>query len=510
MFAGIVKNCIAYIRFNLTRVIANLAVFTLLCLYPVFMTKGYFGITAAKQIFFCLSAVTFTFLCMVTYFMTCSGDRLTRLPKLSSADISMLLFLFVAFFSCISSPWRLAALSGAAARKMGFVMMLAVVMAYFMISRFYKLRKREFFILGFFAAAMGVFAIIQYMGFDPFGMLNAIAARQRQIFIGFSGNVNMFGAVMTIFVPVFMTLFCFEKKSVLSVAWFIFAFIGLCAILTSNSDGALLGLVTAFAVLLAVCFRSKSALARCMLMYCNLFAACAAFTILKKIFEGQTRASAATYQILLKPFIFISGIIIFAALAFIVWFFDFKDSHLRLIKKVYIISVLSVIFIAAVIFVYFSFINRDADIGRLEDFLRFSDDWGNGRGFIWKKSLELFKISPLSRKLIGYGEDTTALAMYGVFGKKVFAGLPVFYDNVHNYFLQFLVTLGAWGLVTYTASLGFALASGFKDKNNYIRTAIAVAICAYIAQSTVNITQTISTPLLFVFLGLSQSRSQVN
>ena len=505
-----IKNAFVYIRGNLSRMFGCLAVFVLLCLYPAFMMKGYFGITAAKQGFFCLSAGAFAFLCLFSYYLTCSSDKLTKLPGFSAVDISMLLFLFVSFFSCISSSWRLAALSGAAARRMGFVTMIAVVMAYFLVSRFYSLRRTEFLILGFFLAVMSVFAILQFMGFDPFGLLRAISARQRSIFIGFSGNVNMFGAIMTIFVPVFMTLFCFEKNKLLSAAWFVFAFIGLCGILTSNSDGALLGMVTAFAVLLAVSFRTKSALTRCMLMFCNLFLAIGLFAFLKKIFAGQARTSAATYQIFFKPYIYIPGLIVFAALAFIVWFFSLTEKHLRLIKLVYVIAVIFVIFIALLIFIYFSFINKEVNLGKLEGFLRFSDNWGNGRGFVWKKALELFKVSRLPQKLIGYGEDTTALAFYSVFGKNVFSGMSVFFDNVHNYFLQFLVTLGAWGLVTYTASLGFALGRSFKDKSSYLRTAVAVAICAYIAQSTVNITQTISTPMLFVFLGLSQSRSQVN
>ena len=227
-------------------------------------------------------------------------------------------------------------------------------------------------------------------------------------------------------------------------------------------------------------------------------------------FAGMARSSAVTYGMLLKPQLYIPGIVIFAALAFLVWFINITDAQLLKIKKVYIISAFSAIFLAFLVFIYFSFINKDADIGKFEGFLRFNDKWGTGRGFVWKKALELFKASKLPQKLIGYGEDTTALAFYSVFGKNVFSGLSVFYDNVHNYFLQFLVTLGAWGLVTYVASLGFALTAGFKDKSSYLRTAVAVAICAYIAQSTVNITTSITTPLLFVFLGLSQSRSQVN
>ena len=97
----------------------------------------------------------------------------------------MLLFLFVAVFSCISSPWVLTALSGRAARRMGFVTVLATVMAYFLVSRFYKLRRREFIFLGLITIFMCVFSIIQFSVFDPLGFLSTVAVKKRPNFIGF-------------------------------------------------------------------------------------------------------------------------------------------------------------------------------------------------------------------------------------------------------------------------------------------------------------------------------------
>ena len=210
-----IKNAFAYIRSNLSRMFGCLAVFSLLCIYPSVMMKGYFSITQYRQITFCLITTLFVFMCMISHFLTCSSEKLTSLPKLKPADISMLLLLFVSVFSCISSSWKLAALSGAAARRVGLILMIAVIMAYFLVSRFYALRRTEFIILGVFLMIMSAFAILQFMGFDPFNLLNAISARQRPIFIGFSGNVNMFAATLTIYVPVFMTLFCFEKSRLL-------------------------------------------------------------------------------------------------------------------------------------------------------------------------------------------------------------------------------------------------------------------------------------------------------
>ncbi len=483
----------------------NLAAFTILCVYPLFILNGYHNITAAKQIFFSLSAAIFSFLCLFFHYLTCSNEKLTTVPKLSPADISMLLFLFVAIFSCISSEWKLAALSGVSARKVGFITTAAMVMGYFVISKFYRIRRIEFFLLGLVVVFMCVFSIAQYVGFDPLGFLSTVAQKFKRIFIGFSGNVNMYAALLTLFIPLFMTLFCFEEKISLSIAWFIFALTAMCGMLASNSDGAIVGIGVAFAVLLGVCFKSKKALVRCFIMFDALFLSFLIFKILRIIFESKAREANVSYLVLLNPKLFVPGLVFFTLLAVAAGLINISEENLLKIRKIYVIGVLCVAALAAFAFFYFSVINKDVEIGKIAKYFRFNDNWGSKRGYAWKKAIRLYRQAPLTKKLIGYGEDTVALAFYSTYGKKTFNDIGLIFDNVHNYFLQFLITMGAWGLVTYTASLVYSLKSSFRE-SSYIKIAVAVAICAYIAQSTVNITQPISTPMFFIFLGLSQSK----
>jgi O-antigen ligase len=77
------------------------------------------------------------------------------------------------------------------------------------------------------------------------------------------------------------------------------------------------------------------------------------------------------------------------------------------------------------------------------------------------------------------------------------------YDNAHNEVLQYLVTLGLFGALSYIAlavsAVWYMCRYGEKNLHTYIP---AFVVCGYFAQGLVNLNQPITTPLFFVFLGM--------
>ena len=156
-------------------------------------------------------------------------------------------------------------------------------------------------------------------------------------------------------------------------------------------------------------------------------------------------------------------------------------------------------------FVYFSFIDKKADIGAFADLLRYNDKWGSGRGKIWRRMGEIYHELPWYRKLIGAGEESVAALIQQYFPKQA-ASAKTTLDSAHNEFLQYLVTHGLLGLAAYVLFVVSAVKRGFREGGVYQRAA-AIAAVGFLAQSTVNITQVLTTPLLFVFLALTQTRA---
>ncbi|MBO5387133.1 MAG: O-antigen ligase domain-containing protein, partial [Lachnospiraceae bacterium] len=76
-------------------------------------------------------------------------------------------------------------------------------------------------------------------------------------------------------------------------------------------------------------------------------------------------------------------------------------------------------------------------------------------------------------------------------------------DNAHNELLQYLVTLGILGVISY---LGVVVSSVFYmlkyGKGNYMVYGFFTATVGYFFQSIINLNQPITTPLYFVIMAL--------
>ena len=98
--------------------------------------------------------------------------------------------------------------------------------------------------------------------------------------------------------------------------------------------------------------------------------------------------------------------------------------------------------------IYFTVINKDFELGFLENYLRFGDKWATERGEIWRMTMESYADLPLIRKLFGCGPDTLSLLLREKFEAQMSAS-GEFVDNAHNEFMNYLVNHGIVGLGFY-------------------------------------------------------------
>lgn len=85
------------------------------------------------------------------------------------------------------------------------------------------------------------------------------------------------------------------------------------------------------------------------------------------------------------------------------------------------------------------------------------------------------------------------------------------YENVHNEYLQYLVTIGAVGLTAYLAFLGTSLVKMIQEglKKPVVMAMAFTAIC-YCTQAVVNISVPMVTPimLLMIMMGTAIMRKE--
>jgi len=491
--------------------LAHYGVIALVCAFPFIIDNAYHNITFTKYLSFCLIASFALASCLIAEISRKTEWSFGKInfSNFSLTDILMACFTLVAVVSTVASDYPLASLSGAGGRYMGLTAILALFFAYIFISRYYKISEKDFLFFGVSFSLMCLFAFIQFLGFDLFGFLSDVSYEKKCKFIGFIGNINVFASYISLILPMFMCLFCYSASNLKSAVYGLFCVCGFTGLIISNSDNGYIGICIAFVLLAFLTVKYKKLFIKFLsLIFVFGISSVLAFTV-RSFFEVQARSLSFLGRVVTNRYI--QAAVIIGSVLLIVMFSILKVDKLM---RTYGRKILSAMILLAVcgvlsLFVWFSFINRETNIGMLEPYLRFNDAWASDRGGIWLRVLDTFKQLPLHQKLFGTGPDTLAFAVVDQLGLNAYSSIGFAFDNAHNDLLQYLVTMGVWGALVYL----FAVISSVTDcikKRDLPSTVLLICICSYFVQSLFCITQPIVTPLFFVFIALTRAKSTVS
>ena len=131
--------------------------------------------------------------------------------------------------------------------------------------------------------------------------------------------------------------------------------------------------------------------------------------------------------------------------------------------------------------------------------------WGNGRGTLWSLSWRGFLQNDWKGKLIGAGPDCYAEYIYGTFPPEEMLSLVgrwagAIFANAHNEWLNQLVNTGILGVCCYG---GVFLCGAIRYRRDM---AGFMALTLYTVNSLVSFQQVMNAPLLFLVLGICESR----
>ena len=131
------------------------------------------------------------------------------------------------------------------------------------------------------------------------------------------------------------------------------------------------------------------------------------------------------------------------------------------------------------------------------------DSFGSSRVAIWREALRLFAERPVT----GGGPDTFGIRSALGFSRYVAESgltLSVHVDNAHNEFLNYLVNIGAVGLLPYLALIAVC-------RRKWLRgacPAVGCALVGYFAQSFFGLGLCLVVPIVWIFLGLISAQTK--
>lgn len=501
-------------NYNVRNSLVNYYLLIMFTFFPIFLSDQYSHARTDKFILYVILSgilIISTLFVSLAYINNKNGasnieDSLKF--KLSAPDICFLLFFVFALISTLTSDHKLDSLTGNSGRNNGLILLLIYLLVYFTLSRFYY--YKEYVIIAYIVVSsfVALLSVLHFFYIDPFGLLDGYGADIVEDFASTIGNKNTIASFMCLFLPVSIALFVISTKRYLKITSGFGIFFAYTGLLTANSNSAFIGLVAVLCVMLIIFTRKFEYLRAYFLALFIMFSSAKIFRLFSLMLHDNSKVFESIQQHLVYGKYAYIPIILCLAIYLIMTLFKKKiECHYKTKPlKIIFISLTALLFSALLFaFIYFSNFDLKTDLGSFEKLLRFNEEWGTHRGYMWIYGIKEYGSFDIVHKLLGSGPDT----FYHVF-EPYFQGLYKFGDTstdcIHNEYLNYLVTQGILGLLSYVSLLVTVTVRSIKNsrKNPIIFLFIFSVIC-YAAQSVVNLYQPITTPIFFIFISLCEA-----
>ena len=411
-------------------------------------------------------------------------------------DFWAALFLIANLISCVLCISPKLAFSGELGRGMGAGFMVVLCLGVIVIGRLCEVDEINFGAVTILSLVSVLMAILQHFKFDIFYLRRDIAKGQGEKFISLFGNMNSYGSFLALSIPIFFAVYIFAKKKKNKIISGIMIFIMSLGVIPAKSDNVYLGAGLALVVLFYIAVYYKKII--------DFFFSVTIFTVglfvmavLSRAFGGSKKAINGIAGFVENPkMMLILPVVMIILTVILVAFKKLNDplfERLQCKKTLWVITFLGIAFVILVIFI--------GSKGSHTQIFKFDDNWGTYRGFIWKRSWKAFLAGTPLQKIFGYGNEMLLPVMKDMFYDEMIALTGKVYDNAHNEILQYLVTLGVFGALTY---IGLCLSTVIyvirRLEEDPIIIALLVGIVGYLGAGLVYLNQPITTPYLFVMI----------
>lgn len=503
----------------------------LVTIFPLIYHDSYFDILETKYKCWCVIAIGMIVVVAVLALILLVIDRNefkgVHAAKLFSAlrpenwkktfclaDAAVLLFWLSAVISTLQSDYRYEAFWGNRGRYSGLFLITIYVTFYFVVSRFWKIRNwilEMFLISGMIMCAIG---ITDYFQMDILHFRDAIRPEQSAIFTSTVGNINTYTAYVALVMGAAAGMFAMSKNAAQTIWYYCCMATAFFAIIMGCSDNAYLALGAMFLFLPFTLFRTRQGVLRYIVIVATFVTVIPLMAFINRIFADTVIGLDSLFGVLanIEGLWFAAlGLWLAAAFLHFLWFKNGgTDSELGNGPVRMWFAVLVILFAAAAFVMYNANLAGNGErYGRIGTYLVFNDQWGTNRGYIWRKSLETFQSFPMIRKLFGYGPDTFGILSGKYFRAEMIEATGQVFDSAHNEYIQFLVTVGLAGTVSYII---FLLASCWNMKKGLERNpwvfACMVAVVCYCFQAMVNLNLPISAPMMWLLLSVGTAAAR--
>lgn len=432
--------------------------------------------------------------------------------KLSLTDGFVLTYLACVFLAAFLGGFYQDALWGSYGWNMGLAAQVSFVLLYLFFSRFGKYYRPVLFILCAVSAVVFFIGILHRVGVDPIGFYRGLSDGQMAQFLSTMGQATWYASYLVVVLPVGIGVFLFTQNRIWRTVSEIYMVIGFGSLVTQNSDSAYFALAGFMLVFFWICVEKEETLRR-FLAVCILFLAAGKimYFLMQIKPNPELEYDFMTRLVLQSAFTWVLlGICL--VLYVVLWKRKDKEYPVQMMlwaRKAVLVAVMFLIGgIVALIILQAGGYLPDGIAQKLSavSYFTWDNDWGNGRGRIWRFGIRIFREENLLHKLIGVGPDCLSSYVSAYYSEEaeLFWGQKVL-TNVHNEWLNMLITGGILGLVSYGGIFVTAVRRFLEAKSrDMLLVGIAAAVVSYMAYNFFCYQQVCCTPFVFILLGVGE------
>lgn len=486
---------------------------------PLAVRDRYFDILLFKYYYFCFCTILMVVL-LVGYSLTLGFKRTALyfknftlkafLKNLRVQDYFVLIYLFIAIISTVTSDYLYESFWGNEGRYTGLFLISQYVIAYFCISRFWNYKRWYIDLILATGIFVCLFGITDYFNLDIFRFKIAMIAEQRPIFTSTLGNINTYTAYVGLITAIATVLFTTEERFKYKIWYFACMVISFFAIIMGVSDNAYLSLAALFGFLPLYLFKSKKGIQRYLIVLATFFTVTQCIEWINTCFGDKVLGINSAFNLVIGFGGLHFLVITMWAVVMFLYIIGYKrkagvKEYGNTFRYVWL-GMIGLVLIA-ILYVFFdcNVAGNVEKYGNLSNYILFNDEWGTHRGYIWRNTMECYLKLSTWKKIIGFGPET-----FGILVMRKTANNPYheLFDSAHNEYLHTLVTVGIAGLTAYLIFIFSYIKKCFsyKKKDPYI-IAIAFGVICYSVQAFVNLNLPITTPILWLLLGIGSARS---
>ena len=380
--------------------------------------------------------------------------------NIMAMDIFMAGFVLANVLAFFMSGNKAAAYTGEEGRRCGLQFVLLAFFLYVCMARYCRIRRYVVVIFMLVGSFVGIVGICQFMGYDFLGLREGLMQSIRNVYISTLGNIDIFASFLCVLVPVAAGAYISsegKESIVIRITAVIAVLTGTGAVIISNANLAYAGVggaMIAAWILASYRGKIKEFADVCLVMACGVLAIS---IMLGQTDSGYSELDGLSCFVRDSRMVWIVSVVVLVVWAAIrlasKWTVKFRGKALAVSVGVSLAGIATVVIYA---------VHNHMGV------FSFEDSWGNYRGFVWRRLMEAYRDFSVPQMLFGYGNESVKAIMTDRYYDDMMNTVGVIYDNAHNEYLQYLITTGIFGAVSYVGLLVTTVAA-------LVRTAVSGA-----------------------------------